>query len=449
MLFRLLQTIVLCAWLAGCGGMGGEDPITAITATNLKYGQTATLTLSGNALDNGISVTSDKCSFVVLGTITSSKSRQGSCFVTGTGTATFTVKSSSGYVVYTTTLNIPPPVTAIAASNLEFGQQATLTLSGEPQNASIGLSSDKCINMSLAAVGTSATRTATCTVVGTGAISFKVTGFYSNAALYSTQLNAPAPSGLSTYNNKYGQSTYVSFPTNGFSGLTLTSTGCDSITMHSGNDANALSGSCTISRTGTVQFNVQQSGSSVLQTANLQIPEPQVTVKTSLGDFVMELNPTAAPHTVKNFLGYVNQSPSFYNSTIFHRVISGFVVQGGGLTKGMTAKSGLSAAIPLESNNGLTNDRGTVAMARSGPQPGNPETDETKNSATSQFYVNLANNTSLNYASDTSPGYAVFGKVISGMDVIDTIATKPTGTVNGSANVPVTDITITSASQTQ
>jgi peptidyl-prolyl cis-trans isomerase A (cyclophilin A) len=171
----------------------------------------------------------------------------------------------------------------------------------------------------------------------------------------------------------------------------------------------------------------------------LTVPAPQVTFKTSLGDFVMELNPAAAPISVKNFLSYVNKSPSFYNNTIFHRVISGFVVQGGGFTTGMTAKTGLSTAITLESNNGLTNNRGTVAMARS--------TDA--NSATSQFYVNLVDNTSLNYVSAASPGYAVFGRVISGMDVIDTIATKPTGTVNGYANVPVTDITVTSATQTQ
>ena len=291
--------------------------------------------------------------------------------------------------------------------------------------------------MNLAAVGTSATRTATCTVVGTGAISFNVSGIYSAAALYSSQHNVPAPSGLSTYNNKYGQSTYVSFPTNGLSGLTLTSTGCDSITMHSGNDTNALSGSCTISRTGTVQFNVQQSSSSVVQTASLQIPEPQVTVKTSLGDFVMELNPTAAPGTVKNFLKYVNAS--FYSSTLFHRVISGFMAQGGGYTTGFVSKTALYSAIPLETTQttGLNNVRASVAMAR---QSG-------ADTATSQFFINLVNNTSLDYSNASSPGYAVFGRVISGMDVVDLMATKPLKTTGD--HVPVTDITITSATQTQ
>lgn len=170
----------------------------------------------------------------------------------------------------------------------------------------------------------------------------------------------------------------------------------------------------------------------------LDVPAPQVTVKTSLGDFVLELNPLAAQNTVFNFLTYVNRNPSFYVGTLFHRVISGFVVQGGGFTSGMVAKSGTSTPISLESNNGLTNDRGTVAMART----------DAPDSATSQFYVNLVNNTSLNYTS-SSPGYAVFGKVVSGMAVIDQMAAQATGTTNGYSNVPVTDITITSAVQTQ
>lgn len=168
-------------------------------------------------------------------------------------------------------------------------------------------------------------------------------------------------------------------------------------------------------------------------------PMPQVTFKTTMGDFVMELDPTKAPVTVKNFLSYVNKSPSFYNSTIFHRVIPSFVIQGGGFTTGMIAKTGLSDPIALESNNGLRNERGTVAMARTS-EP---------NSATSQFYVNVVTNTSLDYVSDSLPGYAVFGTVISGMDVIDSITTQTTATVGDYKDVPVMDITITSASQTK
>ena len=170
----------------------------------------------------------------------------------------------------------------------------------------------------------------------------------------------------------------------------------------------------------------------------LTVPAPQVTFKTSLGDFVMELNPTAAPKSVTNFLSYVNKSPSFYNGTIFHRVepTGNYVVQAGGYTSGLVAKTGLAAPIDLESNNGLRNVRYSVGMARS----------TAVKSATSQFYVNLRDNTGFDYVSESSPGYAVFGRIVSGTAVIDLIASKPT---TQGTTVPVTDITITSATQTQ
>jgi cyclophilin family peptidyl-prolyl cis-trans isomerase len=200
-----------------------------------------------------------------------------------------------------------------------------------------------------------------------------------------------------------------------------------------------------------VDIVVTSSSDYVLYTTTLTAPAPQVTLKTTLGDVVMELDSVAAPITVKNFLSYVNQNPSFYKDTLFHRVIAGFVAQGGGFTTGMVQKTlpVTTTGITLESQNGLQNVRGSVAMARQGPATGSPETDATKNSATSQFFVNLVDNAFLNYSSPSSPGYAVFGKVISGMDVIDLMATKATTTRNGYPNVPVTDITITSATQTQ
>lgn len=178
-------------------------------------------------------------------------------------------------------------------------------------------------------------------------------------------------------------------------------------------------------------------------------PMPQVRFTTRIGnaasseDFVIELNPISAPITVKNFLAYVNESPSFYESTIFHRVDkSAGVVQGGGFTAGtagLVAKTGLKAAIALESNNGLLNLRGSVGMART--------TDV--NSATSQFYINMRDNPDFNYKSDSNPGYAVFGSVISGMTILENIYNQNTHTINGYTNVPINDITIISASQTQ
>lgn len=175
-----------------------------------------------------------------------------------------------------------------------------------------------------------------------------------------------------------------------------------------------------------------------LYSTTLTVPTPQVRFDTTLGSFVLELDPTRAPITVANFLSYVNQSPSFYVDTIFHRVIAGFVAQAGGFTSGMAQKANSKSAITLETHPDLTNDRGTVAMARTNDP----------NSATSQFYVNLVNNTSLN-PSGSSPGYAVFGKVIEGMAVIDQIGQTSTTTINGSPDVPQSDITITAATQIQ
>ena len=154
-----------------------------------------------------------------------------------------------------------------------------------------------------------------------------------------------------------------------------------------------------------------------------------VQFQTSAGDFVIELNAEKAPKTVENFLQYVNDK--HYEGTIFHRVIDGFMVQGGGLTSAMAQKP-TRGPIPLEASNGLRNDRGTIAMARSG----NP------NSATSQFFINVVDNAGLNAPQPDGFGYAVFGKVSSGLETIDKIRTLPTGNKAGMQNVPLTPITI-------
>ena len=156
---------------------------------------------------------------------------------------------------------------------------------------------------------------------------------------------------------------------------------------------------------------------------------PSVQFQTSAGDFVIELNAEKAPKTVENFLQYVNDK--HYEGTIFHRVIDGFMVQGGGFTSAMAQKP-TRGPIPLEASNGLRNDRGTIAMARSG----NP------NSATSQFFINVVDNAGLNAPQPDGFGYAVFGKVSSGMETIDKIRTLPTGNKAGMQNVPLTPITI-------
>ena len=159
-----------------------------------------------------------------------------------------------------------------------------------------------------------------------------------------------------------------------------------------------------------------------------QEPRPRVRLVTSKGTIVVELDREKAPITVSNFLRYVEDG--FYDGTIFHRVVPDFVIQGGGFTPDLTRKE-TRPPIINESNNGLSNLRGTIAMARTS----DPD------SATSQFYINLVDNTSLDYAPGR-PGYAVFGKVIEGMDVVDAIGAVETTTRNGLNDVPVEDIII-------
>ena len=160
-----------------------------------------------------------------------------------------------------------------------------------------------------------------------------------------------------------------------------------------------------------------------------------VTLTTSLGEIVLELDEAKAPITVKNFLEYVDSG--FYNETIFHRVISGFMIQGGGMTAAMDEKPNRSP-IKNEADNGLTNHRGTIAMART----------QIRDSATSQFFINLADNAFLNHGTRDF-GYAVFGKVVKGIEIVDAIAKVKTGSKKGQSDVPVEPVIIQSAKRTE
>ncbi len=160
----------------------------------------------------------------------------------------------------------------------------------------------------------------------------------------------------------------------------------------------------------------------------------QVTIKTSVGDIQLELNDEKAPVTVENFKTIA--SSGYYEGTIFHRVINGFMIQGGGLTADMNNKSSGTGPIQNEANNGLPNDRGTIAMART----------MDPHSATSQFFINHKDNAFLNHTGETSQGwgYAVFGMVTEGMDVVDQIAEVATGSSGAYQDVPEEVITIES-----
>ena len=155
-------------------------------------------------------------------------------------------------------------------------------------------------------------------------------------------------------------------------------------------------------------------------------------IETNLGDIVVELNPAKAPKTVSNFLYYVKSG--FYNGTIFHRVINGFMIQGGGHTPDMQEKAATKKPVVNEAGNGLKNEPYTLAMARTS----DPD------SATAQFFINVANNDFLNHKNDTPAGYgyAVFGKVVQGQDVVDRIKLVPTGNADPYQDVPKTPVII-------
>ena len=159
-----------------------------------------------------------------------------------------------------------------------------------------------------------------------------------------------------------------------------------------------------------------------------------VKLRTNFGDITLELDAEKAPKTVANFLKYVEKG--FYNGTVFHRVIDGFMIQGGGFMPGLIQKETMEP-VENEAANGLKNEIYTIAMART-PNP---------HSATAQFFVNVANNSFLNYAAPTPQGfgYCVFGKVINGKEVVDRIGKVKTGSQSGYQDVPLEDVVIESA----
>lgn len=219
-------------------------------------------------------------------------------------------------------------------------------------------------------------------------------------------------------------------------GFNLSHQGCLKITELSGSTATQKVFSCKIIGVGSVPVVITDANANSLYTNNVTIPlaaQPRVTMGTSLGTVVLELNPAKAPITVDNFLNYVESG--FYVNKIFHRVINNFMVQGGGFTSDLVQGT-TQAPIKLEVGNGLSNLRGSIAMART----------SVADSATSQFFINVVDNVTL----DTSGGgYAVFGKVITGLDVVDKIKVVPTTQRMGMQDVPVTNVLINTMVQTQ
>lgn len=269
-------------------------------------------------------------------------------------------------------------------------------------------------------------------------------GDFDNGGIFVNSMNATTVS--------YGRSMSVAVVGTGLDkGVRVTvDAGCGEVTEAAGGDAFTRRFTCRVNALGPLTIRAYNTGSLELARLQVNVPEPEVTMilqglDATPSTFSVKLDPVQAPVTVNNFLDYVNAG--FYRQTIFHRVVKDFVVQGGGYTPGATAtaspviKAATSPAIRLESRTALRNVKGTIAMARTNDP----------NSATSQFYVNTVDNPSLDFKSEADPGYAVFGTVISGLDVIERMNAVPVriDVATGLTHLPRTNIVVLSAVQTK
>ena len=249
----------------------------------------------------------------------------------------------------------------------------------------------------------------------------------------------PVITGVKVQSMRYGQTATIYLGGKDLrSSITVESNGkCINPSFGSGSTTYTLVLNCGITVVGDLPLTIKSENGTVIYTTTLSVPKPQVTLFTIKGVVVLELDPLTAPISSNNYLSYVGKG--YYGSTLFHRVIPGFMIQGGGFTTDMVKKAGQLAPIELESNKGLSNARGTLAMART----------NVFNSATSEFFINVVDNTFLDYKNAANPGYAVFGIVIQGMDVVEAIVSEPTAVKNGFSDVPLSDVVISLALQTQ
>lgn len=253
----------------------------------------------------------------------------------------------------------------------------------------------------------------------------------------------PSVTNMGVVGLQYGGT--MSITVNGFNladgNSSLEVEGCDNLTPVV-RSATQGSYTCTIARIGALTPVVRDGQGAELARVRVTVPVPQVAMTINragtLGTVVIELDPVAAPVTALNFVKHVRQG--YYTDTIFHRVLPNQIAQGGFFKADRASRAPLFSPIVLESNNGLQNLRGTIAMARTS-EP---------NSASSQFYFNIIDNPAFDRISDDQPGYAVFGKVISGLEVIDEVGRVPVQALDASfTSIPVNNVVLTSAIQTR
>ena len=338
-----------------------------------------------------------------------------------------------------------PVVNDIQANQLVYGQNTTFSLSGTLLDQGVVLTSEGCSNLTQGPVAANTSQTWTCQIntAGTGAVTVHAKTA-NGTVLKSQSFDVPPPNYLVITSIEADRLMYTkltAFTINGYSldkGLTINSKNCKGLALLAGGTSSKQVITCTIGAVGkaAVVIDGVLAGGTLVRSKTFDVPAPQVTMVTNLGTAVVELDAVAAPLSTNNFLQYVTDK--FYDNTIFHRIVTSgiFVAQGGWITSAPAVQPGQRSAIALEVGKGLSNVKGTIAMARTAEL----------NSATSQFFFNLADNVALDTASG---GYAVFGKIVSGFPLLDALAGVATSTQYGLTDFPSQNVVVQSASQTQ
>ena len=356
--------------------------------------------------------------------------------------------ATSSITVTAILANTAPVANAGAARQVETGSTVTLSAAassdaeGDPLTYLWTLLSKPTDSNALLSNPTAAATSFVPDVAGAYVLGLTVNdGKLASAAVSQTITAVSTPAILSLSADRLSYGRISNFVMIGYkltaSGVSLSVSGCDSPVLLAGGSAVQLGFTCTPNKALSVRVTAKFNGNETYSPA-LVVPKPQVTMTTTMGAVVVELEPALVGITVDNFLAYVNSG--FYNGTIFHRVIRDFMNQGGGFTAvaggTLTPQTGLRSPIALEVNKGLSNLKYSIAMART----------SVLNSATAQFFVNAVDNLFLDA---NGGGYAVFGKVVSGQTVIDAMNVVSTRTVGGNGDVPATDIVLQKAEQTQ
>lgn len=334
----------------------------------------------------------------------------------------------------------------ISVDRLVYGQLSTFTVTGTNLTSGVRFNTAGCDGMATLAGGSATQQQFTCTP--NAALAVRVGVVANGAEFYRKVFEVPVSKGkvnadtpLTVDRLSYGRNNVFTIKGSDLdTGIVLGVTGCDNLVVLADSNASQRRFSCMPTPALLVGVALSN-GQSLVFESTQAVPAPQVTMATSMGTVVVQLEPAKVKLTVDNFLAYVNSG--FYNGTLFHRVIAGFVAQGGGFTGiangELVPQTPLRASIPLETNRGLNNVRGTIAMART----------SAPNSATAQFFFNAVDNAFLNYSNAASPGYAVFGQVVSGQPELDAIGSVPTIKLGGNGDVPASNVVLITATQTQ